>query len=265
MTKNNQPIGILDSGFGGLSIWKDVVRELPNESIVYAGDNANCPYGNRAPEEIQALSKQLVQFLVEQDVKLIVVACNTITVHALSYLRSEFPGVPIVGTVPVVKTASERTKSRKIGILSTIATSKSYYQKKLIEQFAKGLTVLNLGTDKLVPLVEAGDISSVRIQEVLEEELEPFKKANIDVLALGCSHFPFLKEQIQQILGSNLTILDSGAAIARQVRRVITTRNELSVLDKPVYTFYTSGNTEEFKRIGSALIGADLISKVETL
>lgn len=233
---NNRSIGILDSGIGGITIWKEVAKELPKESTIYIADSKNVPYGVKTPKEIHKLARKLVHFLLKRDVKLIVIACNTITVSCLDKLRREFPQVPIVGTVPVVKTASEKTRNKKIGILSTVGTAKSAYQKKLIEKFAKDLKVLNIGTDKLVPLIEKGE----DVDLVLPKVLKPFKE--VDVLALGCTHFPLVKNKIQKILGSNVLILDSGPAIARQVRRVLIHNDILSNSKRAKHYFYTTGD-----------------------
>lgn len=242
----NRPIGVLDSGVGGLTIWKEIVQKLPSESTIYIADSKNCPYGIKTAEEIYKLAKRLVQFLVKSNSKIIVLACNTITVSCLDKLREEFKGIPIIGTVPVIKTASELTKNKKIGIFSTSATSKSKYQKDLIRKFAQNLKVLNIGTDKLVPLIEKGDHVKM-IQIILQQELKPFVDAKVDILALGCSHFPLIKDQIQSIL-KDVQVLDSGAAIARQVKRVLSNNNILSS-SKRDYTFYTSGETAPFNKI----------------
>lgn len=233
---DNRPIGLLDSGVGGLTIWQEIVKKLPNESTIYIADSKNCPYGIKTAEEIYNLAKRLVAFLATQNVKLIVIACNTITVSCLDKLREEFKDVPIIGTVPVIKTAAEKTKKGKIGILSTVQTSKSRYQKDLIKKFAKDLEVLNIGTDKLVPLIEKGK----NVDSILPQILKPFEK--IDVLALGCTHFPLIKDKIQKILGSKVLILDSGAAIARQVRRVLKHNKILTGNKKFKRYFYTTGS-----------------------
>ncbi|MDO8686886.1 MAG: glutamate racemase [Candidatus Berkelbacteria bacterium] len=244
---NNQPIGVLDSGIGGLSILKEIIKKFPHESTIYLADSLNCPYGNRSEKEIYNLSRRLVEFLVDQKVKIIIIACNTITVTCLDRLRKDFPNLPIIGTVPVIKTAVSVTKNKKIGILSTIATSKSDYQKNLINKFAGDCEVLNLGTDKLVPLVEKGDLESGELKDVLKSELWPFLKAGIDVLVLGCSHFPFLEEKMQEILGSKVLLLDSGAAIARQVERVLTANKTLSKKKSSSHIFYTTGEEKHFR------------------
>ncbi len=237
----NKPIGIIDSGVGGLTIWQEIARQLPHESIIYVADSKHCPYGEKTPAQIYALAKKLVTFLVAKDVKLIVIACNTITVTCLDKLRKDFPQIPMIGTVPVVKTAVERSSSRKIGILSTRATANSEYQKNLIQKFASGFTVVNIGTDKLVPLVESGAIRGPHAHRVLTEVLDPFQNGAVDVLALGCTHFPFLRAEMQEILGKNVQILDSRGAIARQVERILERNDSLTVQGEGTHTIYTTG------------------------
>lgn len=240
---NNAPIGILDSGVGGLTVWREIVKKLPFESTFYIGDSANSLYGSKSRDQIFELASKMINFLVQKDVKLIVIACNTITVTCLDQLRLEFPHMPLIGTVPVVKTASEKTKNGKIGILSTTATAQSQYQKDLMKRFASGCEVLNIGTDELVPIIEQrAKIKNQKVRNVLERVLEPFMKAEIDVLALGCTHFPFLRPYMQEILGKGVLILDSGAAIARQVERVLENSHALHYQTTPEHAFFTSGD-----------------------
>lgn len=243
-TVKQQPIGIIDSGVGGLTIWQEIARQLPHESVIYVADSKNCPYGEKTPEQIYSLAKKLVEFLVAKDVKLVVVACNTITVTCLERLRNDFPHFPMIGTVPVVKTAVDRSSSHKIGILSTITTANSVYQKNLIQKFASGLEVINIGTDKLVPLVEAGKIRGTEAHMVLNEVLFPFKNGSVDVLALGCTHFPFLRAEMQEILGQNVQILDSRGAIARQVERILERNEYLTVEGEGSHMIYTTGEKQ---------------------
>lgn len=260
---SNKPIGILDSGVGGLSIWKELVLQLPSEQTIYIADSRNCPYGTKTRNEIYRLTSRLVKFLIKNKVKLVVLACNTITVSCLDRLREDFPDLPIVGTVPVVKTAAEKTRNKKIGIFSTNVTAKSNYQKKLIKKFASDCQVLNIGTNELVPLIEAGEIEGPRLQAILKKALKPFIKKRIDALAIGCSHFPFLQESIQEVLGKDVFILDSGGAIARQVRRILINNNKLALIKKPSYIFYTTGDAGKFTSLAKKLIGAKLTEKIK--
>src|SRR3990167_1647863 len=263
LVHSRYPIGILDSGIGGLSIWREIVKKLPQESTIYLADSLNCPYGSKSSREVYKLSKKLVEFLLKKKVKLIVIACNTITVTCLDKLRKDFPKTPIIGTVPVVKTASQRSKTGKIGIFSTNQTARSSYQKDLIRKFAGGASVLNIGTDKLVPLIEKGAAqralpgggeSGFEISKILKEESRPFLDFKIDTLALGCSHFPFLKRQMQKILGKKVLILDSGGAIARQVERVLEKNNGLSVYNSPEHILLTTGDLKKFNRLSKKIL-----------
>lgn len=252
---NNKPIGVLDSGIGGLSVWQKISEKLPFESTVYVGDSKNIPYGSKKFPEIYSLSKRLVEFLLKKDVKLIVIACNTVTVCCLDKLRADFPGIPIIGIVPVIKTAAEKTRNKKIGILSTEATASSNYQQNLIDNFAKGREVVNIGTGKLVPFVERGELSGNDLEKTVREEVKGFLERGIDTIALGCSHFPFIKNVLQKIMGSSVLILDSCSAVARQTERILINNNALSLKKTPQSFFYTTGNLENFEKVARQLIG----------
>lgn len=262
---NNNPIGLLDSGLGGLTIWKEIVRQLPHESTVYIGDSQNTPYGAKTEAEIYALSKRLVLFLLSKHVKLIVIACNTIMVSCLAKLRLDYPHMPFIGTVPVVKTAATLSMSKRIGILSTRHTAESVYQKELIHTFASDCVVCNEGTDALVPLLEQGiEGSSPQVKQVLGPLLAKFQQEKIDVLALGCTHFPFLRKQIEEVLGPQVQVVDSSGAIARQVTRVLTANDAASGEDHPQYDFYTTGDSAVAKKILQATIKDGVMSGIDT-
>ena len=246
---DKRPIGVLDSGVGGLTVWYEIQKLLPQESILYIGDSKNAPYGDRTPDEIFHLAKKLIRYLLKNDAKLIVIACNVITTTSLTQLRNEFKGIPIIGTVPVVKKAAEKTKKKKIGILSTNGTARSLYQKHLIEQFADGLEVVNVGNNTLVPLIEKGELKSVRLQGILKRSLMPFLEKKVDVVALGCTHFPFLAKAIQEILGKEILLLDSGSAIAHQVERILQRNNMQGARENPISRVLTTGNNELVQHI----------------
>lgn len=236
----NNPIGIIDSGVGGLSIASKLIQNLPSESFIYLADSKNCPYGSRSKEEIFKLSEKMIDFLINKNIKLLVIACNTITVTNIDNLRDKYLNLPIAGTVPVIKTAVKETKNKKIGIFSTKATAESNYQEKLINDFAKGVGVINIGSSDLVSLIEKLDFKV--IDKILNNELVPFKSLDIDVLALGCTHFPLIKDKIKKFLPKVL-ILDSSEAIVRQVRRILENNSLLSNNKNPSYNFYTTGET----------------------
>ncbi|HVZ11413.1 MAG TPA: glutamate racemase [Patescibacteria group bacterium] len=253
---DKRPIGIFDSGVGGLSVLAEVKKILPHESFIYFADQKNVPYGNKTPGEIRKITGHVMEFLMDRNIKMVIIACNTATVHALDSLREKYK-LPILGIFPVVKTASERTRNGRIAILSTIATSKSEYQEDLIVKFADGRYVVNFGTDKLVPYVERGDTKSQRLTVQLTKLLKILKEEKIDTLALGCSHFPFLRKKITRILGRDVLILDSGAAVARQAKNILKLE-KIESHAEPHDIFYTTGSPTKFKKISKILLGIDL-------
>ena len=234
----NNPIGIIDSGVGGLSIASAIAKKLPKESIIYLADSKNCPYGDKSQEEIYKLSKRMVDYFVKKKIKLLVIACNTITILAIDKLRKDFPGLPIIGIVPVIKTAGERTRNGRIGIFSTKVTSDSQYQRDLVNRFARESEAISAGSSSLVGLIESCNFN--RIDEILPEELKPFKEAGIDTLALGCSHFSLIKKHIQKVL-PGVSILDSSGAVTRQVGRILKANEILSEDSNSLYNFLTTG------------------------
>lgn len=256
---NNNSIGIIDSGVGGLSIASKLIKNLPHESFIYIADSKNCPYGEKSKEEIYKLTKKMIDLLIIKNIKLLVIACNTISVTCLDRLRNDYLNLPIVGIVPVIKTAAERSKNKKIGIFSTKVTATSVYQKDLIEKFAGNCSVLNLGSYKLVSAIENLDFKA--IDKILEKELSAFKKNKIDVLALGCSHFPLIKERIQKFL-PNVLILDSSIAVSHQVRRILKYENLLSKSIDPSYNFYTTGNLEAMNYFVNKLTNEGKIERI---
>lgn len=255
----NKPIGIIDSGIGGLSIAQVVIENLPKESIVYIADSKNCPYGEKPLEEIYNLTKKMVTFLLKKDIKLLIVACNTITVSTIEKLRKDYPQIPIVGIVPVIKKAAEKTKNKKIGIYSTFVTANSKYQKDLIEKHANNNQVINAGSSELVSLIEKFNLKE--IDKVLNQELEVFKNAGIDTLALGCSHFPLVKTRIQKQLPGVL-ILDSAKAVTRQVGKILKNNRILSNSLKPSYNFYTTGEPKVMKYFINKLTSKGKIERI---
>jgi glutamate racemase len=237
---SNAPIGVFDSGVGGLTILREIQRQLPAESIVYIGDTAHCPYGGRNAADIHHLARQITRQLCELGAKMIVVACNTISVNCIADLREEFPHVPIVGTAPAIKTASAVSTSRRIGVLSTVATANSPYQAMLVEEFASDCTVTNIGTNELVPRIERGAWDT-ELRQILPDILAPFRAADIDALVLGCTHYPLLLDEISEILGPGVAVVDSGEAIARQVRRVLESNGLLNnSVESPTYRYQTT-------------------------
>lgn len=214
------PIGVFDSGVGGLTILRELFRELPAERFVYFGDTGHCPYGVRSVAQIQHLSLAAARFLLDRRAKVIVVACNTASVAALAELRQALP-VSLVGVVPAVKPAAERTRTGIIGIAATEASAHGEYLRGLIHAHAHGVRVLAAGCPRLVELVEAGTLDGPEAVAAVRGYIQPMLDAGIDLLVLGCTHFPAMRAAFERVAGPAVSVIDSGAAIARQTRRVL--------------------------------------------
>lgn len=251
---NNTPLGIMDSGSGGLSIWQSVVSLLPHESIIYVGDHAHLPYSQKTTQTIRRRASAVIQFLQTRGVKLVIVACNTATVAGIETYRRRFPKLAIIGVVPLVKTAAQTTRTRRFAVLSTAYTAASGYQKQLIRAFASDCVVYNLGLTDLVQKVEQGIVWGPAVRRRLHHTLAPLRDKNIDVIALGCTHFPFLRRQIQLLMGKKVTVLDSGGAVARHAKRVLTQNSSLAHKRPPKYEFFTTGNPRQVGRVASGLL-----------
>ncbi|WP_130804903.1 glutamate racemase [Acinetobacter ihumii] len=223
------PIGIFDSGIGGLSIAQEISHHLPNEQIVYFADTAHVPYGPRSDDEIRQLTAQAVEWLYRRGCKMAVVACNTASAFSLDYLRAYYgESFPIVGLVPALKPAVLQTQSKVVAVLATPATFRGQLIKDVIQNFAlpAGVKVLPVTCLELVPFVEAGEQMSPACLEVLQQCLQPVVDQDADFLVLGCTHYPFLKDAIEHLFGSKMTLIDSGLAVARQTARILI-KNEL--------------------------------------
>jgi glutamate racemase len=245
---NTNPIGLFDSGIGGTSIWSAIHELLPNEDTIYLADSKNAPYGQKSKEEIIHLSNKNVEFLLNQNAKIIVVACNTATTNAIKELRAKYD-VPFIGIEPAIKPAATHSQKHIIGILATQGTLNSelfhqtaekFHDTKIIEQIGHGL----------VPLIENGAIHSPEMNQLLHSYLQPMIEANIDYLVLGCSHYPYLIPQIKKILPKEINIIDSGEAVARQTRKVLLERNWLNEKkNKGKAIFYSNSNPKFLKDI----------------
>lgn len=251
---SNQPIGVLDSGSGGLSIWNTLCTSQPYESVIYVGDHANLPYSGKTTQFIRRRVTTIIRYMLQLQVKLVVIACNTATVAGIEYYRRLFPGLPIVGVVPVVKTAAKITKTGTFAVLSTEYTSRSSYQKKLIADFAHGLNVYNLGCPNLVAHIESGVTDSPLVREELRSILGQVADSHCDVLALGCTHYPFLRLAIRDIVGKEVVILDSSGAVSRQVARILAANGLQNSRKLGSYLFVTTGDAGRVSQIASKLL-----------
>ena len=251
---DSRPIGFFDSGVGGLTIWRAARKLLSGESLVFLADSGHVPYGEKSTEELRDLTTRIVRFLLGLDVKLVVVACNTATVHCIGHLRATFPEIPFVGVVPVVKTLARRTRTGTIAVLSTPATASSPYLAGLIEEFAPDKRVINVGCDGLEDLVEAGEVRTDRTVALLERHLAPVRSSQADVVGLGCTHYPFLRRRIKRILGPEVRVYDPSRPVARRVRQLLAERDAFAQNADPTYRFYTTGDPRVFARVAGKLL-----------
>ncbi|MHB0756579.1 glutamate racemase [Polaribacter sp. M15] len=230
MKSNNYPIGIFDSGIGGTSIWKEIATLLPNEDTIYLADSKNAPYGIKSKQEIIDLSIKNTEFLIRKNCKIIVVACNTATTNAIQLLRSNY-NVPFIGIEPAIKPAALKTKTNIIGILATKGTLSSDLFAKTSHTLHKNIIIKETVGDKLVELIEAGKIESEEIYSLLASYLKPMVNEGIDCLVLGCTHYPYLIPIIKKIIGDEIKIIDSGLAVAKQTKNILTTNQLLNAID----------------------------------
>jgi len=240
----NQPIGIFDSGIGGTSIWKEVVKLLPNENTIYLADSKNAPYGKKSSDEIISLSKKNTNLLISKGCKLIIVACNTATTNAINFLRKNYD-IPFIGIEPAIKPAALYSKTGAIGILATKGTLTSKLFEKTTYEYTKNITTIKQDGEGLVSLIENGKLNSVELNELLTTYLKPMLNFNIDHLVLGCTHYSYLIPQIKEIIGSDIKIIDSGEAVAKQTKIVLENLNLISAkTSNSQHQFYTNSQTE---------------------
>lgn len=252
----DSPIGIFDSGVGGLSVLKAIRQQMPEEAVLYVADQEHVPYGPRPMEEIQAFSESITRFLLERGAKLIVVACNTASAAALRYLREKFPAVPFVGMEPAVKPAAEHTHTGVVGVLATPATFQGALYASVVERFANGVELLQHTCPGLVARIEQGDLDGLQTRAILEEALLPMLARGIDTVVLGCTHYPFVIPLIREIVGEDVRVIDPAPAVARQARRLLETLGrKRSAAGPGTMQFFTSGSVESFQEILSQLLG----------
>lgn len=235
------PIGIFDSGVGGTSIWKEIKELLPSENTVYLSDGKNAPYGEKSTEEILNLSVKNTELLMQKGCKIVVVACNTATTNAISYLREKYD-VSFIGIEPAIKPAALKTKTKKVGVLATKGTLASSLFHNTSKLYAAGIEIFEQEGTGLVALIESGKIASEETKSLLEKYLSPMLQEGIDCLVLGCTHYPYLIPQIKKIVPDTVNIIDSGQAVARQTKSVLESQNLLNkaVNSHPEHQFYTN-------------------------
>lgn len=251
-----QAIAILDSGVGGLTVVKEVMRQLPQESIIYFGDTARAPYGPRDVSEVIQFTEQIVEYLLKFDPKMIVIACNTATAIALDLLRS-YVQVPVLGVIqPGARAAIKKTKIGSVGVIGTENTIRSGAYQQALQLIAPNLSVTSLACPQLVPLVENRMFRTADARRVVAESLRPLLRSPIDCLILGCTHYPFLADAIAEVIGPRVAIISSADETAREISAVLHHRGQLAQSDEaPVHRFFCSGNPELFQAIALEWLG----------
>jgi glutamate racemase len=269
------PIGVFDSGLGGLTVVRELVRALPEEPIVYLGDTARCPYGPRERSEVREFVLQIGAWLSARPVKLIVVACNTATAAGLALAQQAFD-VPVIGVVePGARAAVMATVNRRVGVIGTVGTVESGAYSRAVRALDAGVTVFSAAAPRFVDFVEAGlrmdespledwisQAADVFIRpsfyEMARDYLDPLKRAGIDTLVLGCTHFPLLSAAIQQVVGPNVRLISSAEETAREVAEALAARGHLASGERPPKEYFTTGDVAEFERLGSRVLGSGL-------
>jgi glutamate racemase len=256
------PIGVFDSGLGGLTVAHAIMRQLPTESLIYFGDTARVPYGPKSPDTVRRYSREISAFLIEQGVKAIVVACNTATAHALPTLRDELD-VPVLGVVePGARAAVRATRTGHIGVIGTAGTIRSQAYVRAIHAENPDVRVTALACPLFVPLVEEGWTNHEATHVVAEEYLAPFVKDPVDTLVLGCTHYPLLKPVIGEIIGRSVRLIDSAEETAADARRMLAA-NDLTVAEgEGAYRFIASDDPQQFLTLGRRFLG-EAIERVE--
>ncbi|QBX43368.1 glutamate racemase [Pseudomonas fluorescens] len=242
------PIAVFDSGVGGLSVLAEIQRLLPHESLLYFADCGHIPYGEKTPEFIRQRCNVMAGFFREQGAKALVIACNTATVAAVADLRRDFPEWPIVGMEPAVKPAAAATRSGVVGVLATTGTLQSAKFAALLDRFAADVRVITQPCPGLVELIESGDLHSVELRSLLQHYVEPLLANGCDTIILGCTHYPFLKPLLKTMIPDSISLIDTGAAVARQLQRLLAERDLLAEGPNRSVRFWTSADPAFFRK-----------------
>ena len=254
----DQPIGVLDSGVGGISVLRHIHALLPHEDLIYFADSKHAPYGNKTPDEIKARCFEIADFLIAKDVKALVVACNTATAAAIDDMRAKYK-LPIIGMEPAVKPATAMTRNGIVGVLATVGTLKSAQFAGLLENYGRNVQVVTQGCIGLVECIERGELTQDSTRELLKKYLAPLLAEGADTIVLGCTHYPFVRPMIEQIVGENVAIIDTGAAVARQLQKKLAEKNLLDTAGKPTdISFWTNSQAPNAAQVIEQLWGESL-------
>lgn len=250
----DRPIGVIDSGVGGLTVASELIRQLPKEELIYLGDTLRCPYGPRPKEEVIQYTWEMVDFLLKRDIKMLVVACNTATAFTLEQLRKDLK-IPVIGVIqPGARAAIKMSQNMRIGVIGTEGTIKSKAYPLALQNINSNIKVNDLACPRFVPMVEDGVLSGPEAYKVVKESLKPLKDKNhIDTLILGCTHYPLLRDIIQDVMGEHVHIISSGEETAREVSTIMGYNKKLYNGDRiPKHKFYSTGRLHVFERIANS-------------
>lgn len=254
----SQPIGVFDSGVGGISVLKHIREVMSAEDLLYCADSRFAPYGNKSPEFIRERSIFLADFLIAQGAKALVIACNTATAAAVAVLRERY-SLPIIGMEPAVKPAAAATKTGVVGVLATSGTLKSAQFAALLESYGQNVKVVTEACHGLVERIEQGEVATEATKELISRYLEPLQAANADTIVLGCTHYPFVRPLIEQLVGAEVTLIDTGAAVARQLQKRLA---EASLLKESggegKVLFWTNSELTQADKVVARLWGSDV-------
>ncbi|OGX41616.1 MAG: glutamate racemase [Omnitrophica WOR_2 bacterium RIFCSPHIGHO2_02_FULL_68_15] len=258
MASPTSPIGVFDSGIGGLTVVRELFRALPHEAVLYFGDTARVPYGNKSRETIVRFSTENVLFLLHHDVKLIIIACNTASSHALPFLERSF-SIPLVGVIePGVQAAVAATRTKRIGVIGTAATVGSGAYERALRRVDPAIRVTSVGCPLFVPLVEEGWTARPVAKAIAAEYLAPLVKAKVDTLILGCTHYPLLKPMLRQVLGPKVQLVDSAAEVAQHTKVILQHHHLLNATangGRPAHRYFVSDESSHFTTLGSRFLG----------
>lgn len=258
----SSPIGIFDSGIGGLSVWREIARQLPHYDTLYVADQIHIPYGPRSLAEIRSFSEAITRFLLARHCQVIVVACNAASAAALKHLRATFPAVAFVGMEPAVKPAAEQTRTGVVGVLATPATFQGELFASVVERFAIGVQLIKQVCPGLVEQIEAGRLDTPDTLALLDRFLTPIRAANADTIVLGCTHYPFVINAIRQ-LAPGVNVIDPAPAIARQVGRVLSERGLAQITARAAtHAFITSGDLARYQASLRSLVDVTATAQV---
>ena len=256
---DERPIGFIDSGVGGLTVVKEAMRQLPNEEIIYLGDTARCPYGPRPAEQVIEFTWQMTRFLLNKNIKMLVIACNTATAVALEEIK-ETVDIPVIGVIqPGSRAALKASKNGRVGIIGTLGTIKSDSYRLEIQEKAPETQVVSLACPKFVPIVESNQFASSVAKKVVSHTLAALKNKKLDTLVLGCTHYPLLRPIIHNVMGPEVTLIDSGAETVSDVSALLDyfDLNNLNRSTKKNHQFFTTGSPKMFKDIASEWLTID--------